>query len=84
MRTQIQLSRDQYRRVKRWAKDLGISISEAVRRCISEHLAREETRPRREELVAAALAVCGKYADSKTPSHVARDHDRHLAEAYRK
>ena len=84
VRTQIQLTEDQYRRLRRWARQLGISLSEAVRRCVAERLVLEERAPSREELVRAALAVCGKYADPDRPSRVAVDHDRHLAEAYRR
>jgi hypothetical protein len=84
VRTQIQLPEDQYRRLRRWAGRLGVSLSEAMRRCLAEHLDREEAAPSREELVRAALAVCGKYSGPKGPSRVAADHDRHLAEAYRR
>lgn len=84
VRTQIQLPEEQYRRLRRWSGRLGVSLSEAVRRCLAEHLAREEATPSREERVRAALAVCGKYADPKGPSRVAADHNRHLAEAYRR
>lgn len=83
VRTQIQLPEEQYRRLRRWAGRLGVSLSEAVR-CLAEHLAQEEATPSREERVRAALAVCGKYADPKGPSRVAADHDRHLTEAYRR
>lgn len=84
VRTQIQLPEEQYRRLRRWARRLGVSLSEAVRRCLADRLALEEAAPSREERVRAALAVCGKYADPAGPSRVAADHDRHLAEAYRR
>jgi hypothetical protein len=82
IRTQIQLSADQHRRLKRWAVRLGISLSEAIRRCVSDRLAEEEEAPSREELVAAALSVCGKYEDPGGASRVGHEHDRYLAEAY--
>jgi hypothetical protein len=84
MRTQIQLPEEQYRRLRQWARRLGISVSEAVRRCVADRLAVEETTPSREERVRAALAVCGKYADPQGSSRIAIEHDRHLAEAYRR
>ncbi len=84
VRTQIQLTQDQHRRVKRWARQLGISFSEAVRRCVAERLDREKSAPSYEARVRAALAVCGKYSDPQGPSRVAQDHDRHLDEAYRR
>lgn len=61
-----------------------MSLSEAVRRCVADRLAVEEAAPSREELVRLALSVCGKYADPGGPSRVAQEHDRHLAEAYRR
>lgn len=82
VRTQIQLPEDQYRRLRRWARRLGVSLSEAVRRCVSDRLAVEEVAPSREERIREALAICGKYADPAGPSRVAREHDRHLAKAY--
>lgn len=84
VRTQIQLQEQQYRRLRRWARRLGVSLSEAVRRCVADRLAREEAAPSREDQVRAALAICGKYADQKESSRVAADHDRYLAEAYRR
>jgi hypothetical protein len=82
IRTQIQLSPDQHRKLKEWAKHIGISLSEAVRRCVADRLVQEESAPSREEVVAGALSICGKYEDPKGPSRVGREHDRHLAEAY--
>jgi hypothetical protein len=82
LRAQIQLTPEQHRQLRRWARHRGVSVAEAVRRCIDETLAREEAAPTREARVRAALAVCGKYHDPKGPSRVAREHDRHLAEAF--
>ena len=61
-----------------------MSFSEAVRRCVNDRLAVDEAAPSREDLVRSALAVCGKYSDRERSSRVAVDHDRHLAEAYRR
>lgn len=84
VRTQIQLPEDQHRRLRRWARQRGISLSEAVRRCVAEQLTQDGSSPTREERVQAALAVCGRYADRSAPSRVAVEHDRHLADAYRR
>jgi hypothetical protein len=80
VRTQIQLT-DQYRRLRRWAQALGLSLAEAVRRRIAEHLAADEVAPSREDRIRAALALAGKHSDPDP--NVAVDHDRYLAEAYR-
>jgi hypothetical protein len=84
VRTQIQLEKRQYDSLKRWARRLGISLSEAVRRCVAAKLAAEETSPTPADRLRDALSVVGKYADAESPSRVARDHDRHLAEASRR
>lgn len=82
IRTQVQLSEDMHRHLKRWANRLGISMSEAVRRCVAERLAAERLELGREELVREALAVVGKYADPAGSTHVAVEHDDELAKAY--
>ena len=82
VRTQIQLAEDQHRRLTRYAGRLGISLAEAVRRCVDAQLDREMAAPSRDDRVRAALAVCGKYRDPQGDTDVARNHDRHLGEAY--
>ncbi len=84
VRTQIQLSEEQHERLKRWAQGRGISLAEAVRRCVSDRLAGEAVEGGRVDRVREALAVVGKYADPDGPSRVARDHDEHLTDAYRR
>ena len=83
VRTQVRLAEDQHRRLTRYAGRLGISLAEAVRRCVEAQLDREMTAPSREDRVQAALAVCGKYRDPQRDTDVARNHDQHLGEAYR-
>jgi hypothetical protein len=83
VRTQIHLTDDQHRDLKGWAVRLGISLSEAVRRCVADRLASESARSNREALVRDALVVVGPYADPAGASTVARDHDEHLADSYR-
>ena len=82
VRTQIQLTEEQHRGLHQYARKLGISLSEAIRRSVGSLLASQEAAPTRAELVREALAVCGKYTDPRGQTRVAREHDRHLAEAY--
>lgn len=82
VRTQVQFSEEMHRRLKRWASRLGISMSEAVRRCVAERLADEKLELDRADLVREALAVVGKYSDPSGATRVAREHDAQLAEAY--
>jgi hypothetical protein len=84
VRTQIQFEEAQHRWLKRWASRLGVSVSEAVRRCVADRQAAEVTTADRASRLRDARAVCGKYTDPSGPSRVAKEHDRHLATAYRR
>ena len=83
VRRQIQLTEEVDAQLRRWARRLGVSLAEAVRRCVAERLAKERIVADRKTLAREALAACGKYEDPEGPSRVALDHDRHLAEAHR-
>ena len=83
VRTQIQLTEEQHRLLKRWAGRLGISLAEAVRRCVADRLAVEQLEAGHAERVREACAVIGKYADPEGTSRIAKEHDEHLAQAYR-
>ena len=82
VRTQIQLTETQHRKLSHYSRRLGISLSEAIRRCVNAQLEHDRTAPAREERVRAALAVCGKYRDARGETQVALDHDRFLEDAY--
>ena len=84
IRTQIQLTPEQHRQLKRWARERGISLSEAVRRCVAERLAAERNAPTRADRVREVLALAGKYRDASGATDVAREHDAHLSDAYRR
>jgi hypothetical protein len=84
VRTQIQLTEAQHAELKRWAQELGISLAEAVRRCVAERLEAERSHPDRGLLVKEARAVYGRYADPEGESRVALDHDEHLSETFRR
>ena len=84
VRTQIQLTEAQHRELTRYSRRLGISLSEAIRRCVNAQLEHDRTAPGREECVRAALAVCGKYRDAGGETRVALEHDRYLDDAYRR
>ena len=82
VRTQIQLTETQHRELTRYSRRLGISLSEAIRRCVNVQLEHDRTSPAREDRVRAALAVCGKYRDTRGEARVALEHDRFLEDAY--
>ena len=83
VRTQIQLTEEQHRALKQWARRRRISLAEAVRRCVEERLAQDGTAVSPEGLLREAAAVFGKYADPEGASDIGRDHDRYLDRAYR-
>jgi hypothetical protein len=56
-------------------------MSEAVRLCVADRLEREVGGSTRSDLVARALAVCGRYRERTGHGNVAAEHDSHLAEA---
>ena len=79
-RVQVQFTDTQQRALKRMATALGVSFSEAVRRCVESHLAREGSSDDRVSRVRAARAVAGKFASGR--HDVARRHDAELVDAY--
>ena len=84
VRTQIQLTEAQYRQLKSWAARLGVSLAEAVRKCVDDRMSVEGSLSNRKAMVREALAVLGKYEDPEGLSRVAADHDQHVSEAYRR
>ena len=83
VRTQVQLTPDQCRRLKRWAQQRSISLSEAVRRCVDKHLAAEHGSPATVTLLREALQGTGIVQDPEGDTEVAREHDQHLSGAFR-
>jgi hypothetical protein len=80
IRTQIQLTEDQVRRLRRIARVEGISLAEAVRRCVEKTL-HAEGGDRGARYTAAAKLV-GTFRDREGATDLAAQHDRHLDEAF--
>jgi len=78
IRTQIQLTEEQARKLRRAARLQGISMSEMVRRCLERGLA--ETTGRAERY-ARALPLAGMFRDREGASDVSERHDAYLDEA---
>jgi hypothetical protein len=79
IRTQIQLTEDQARRLRRAARAQGISMAEMVRRCIETGLdeaAEQATR------FARASTVLGRFRDPTGARDVAANHDVYLDEGF--
>lgn len=79
IRTQIQLTEEQSRRLKAAANRKGVSVSELIRQGIDAALA-QEAAPSREQLIRRALQAAGQFHSSQ--SNVASEHDRYLGEAF--
>lgn len=79
IRTQIQLTAEQSRRLKRIAQRKGISVAEVIRQSI-DIVTVSEGMPDRDEMKARARLLFGKYQDNA--SDVSERHDRYLSEAF--
>ncbi len=81
VRTQIQLTDDQARDLKRLAAARHLSLAELIRQGVDAIL-RSNTVMDIAEKRKRALALAGKYRSGK--HDISRNHDRYLAENYRK
>jgi hypothetical protein len=79
IRTQIQLTPEQAKALRRLAAAEGVSQAELVRRFVDEGLLRFRGRGGAER-VRRALAVVGRFRSGHRD--VSERHDRHLDEAY--
>ncbi len=80
VRTQIQLSESQARRVRAVAQQEGISMAEGIRRCVDAAL--EDENHDLDELYARALSMAGSLEDPEGATDLAERHDDYLDEAY--
>ena len=76
IRTQIQLTDDQARRLKRMAAQRGVSMAELLREGAERVLADNDVDERWER----ASELIGRYRDPA--AEVAAQHDRYLNDAY--
>ncbi|MFQ5790331.1 MAG: CopG family transcriptional regulator [Acidobacteriota bacterium] len=78
IRTQIQLTEEQARRLRAKARDGGVSLAEIIRRYLDRQLKLE--RPNRAELYGRAARLVGRF---RVDTHdLASEHDRYLEEAF--
>ncbi len=81
VRTQIQLTEQQARRLRARAREQGVSLAEMVRRCVDKGLT-EEADQDREALYDRAARLVGRFVDRKGARDIAARHDRYLDEAF--
>lgn len=80
IRTQVQFTDEQARRLRRAASREGISVAELVRRCVVQALGDDEQQL--QAAYARAASVIGAFLDPQG-GPVAEDHDHYLDEAFR-
>jgi len=80
VRTQIQLTERQARRLRAQARERGVSLAEIIRRCVEKGLADEV--PSRAALYDRAARVVGRFPDRRGVRDISSKHDRYLDEAY--
>ncbi len=80
VRTQIQLTENQMRALRRIAAASGRSMADLIREGVDLYLTGEQ-RMGRNEQIARALRVVGKFASGR--SDISSEHDRYLGEAFR-
>jgi 16S rRNA U516 pseudouridylate synthase RsuA-like enzyme len=76
IRTQIQLTEEQARRLKRIAAERGISVSALIREAVQMAVAVDDGPARWQR----ALSAVGKFRSGK--KDVSVEHDRYLAEDF--
>ncbi len=80
IRTQIQLTDEQARRVKRIAAERQVSMATVIRQGVDRLLKSTETAATGDERIERAIAVAGQF---RSGGDGAAQHDRHLQEAHR-
>lgn len=81
VRTQIQLTEQQARRLRAQAQERGLSLAEVIRRYVEKGLADEA--PGRAALYERAAGLVGKYRGATGTRDLSSKHDRYLAEAFK-
>jgi hypothetical protein len=80
VRTQIQLTEQQARRLRAQARERGLSLAEVIRRYVEKGLSEEA--PNRAALYERAARVVGRFRDRRGARDVSSRHDRYLDEAF--
>jgi predicted Ser/Thr protein kinase len=81
VRTQIQLTEEQARKVKKIAASRGVAMAEVIRDAV-EGVIRSNAGTISEERRTRAIEILGKFRSGK--KDVSKQHDAYLAEAWSK
>jgi hypothetical protein len=80
LRTQVQFTEAQARRLRSIARREGISVAELVRRSVDRALRDEASQPHARYERAARLV--GTFHDRERATDLSRKHDDHLTDAF--
>jgi len=80
VRTQIQLTEQQARRLRARAREQGLSLAEVIRRYVEQGLANEGSH--RSARYERASKLIGRYRDTQGARDVSVGHDRYLDDAF--
>jgi hypothetical protein len=80
VRTQIQLTDQQARRLRTEARERGMSIAELIRRYVEKGLSEEATD--RAALYTRAARLVGRFNDRDGARDLSAEHDRYLDETF--
>ncbi len=81
VRTQIQLTDRQARRLRAEARERGLSLAEIIRQYVEKGLS--EGAPDRAVLYERAARVVGRFRDRGRARDISKNHDRYLDEAFK-
>jgi len=81
IRTQIQLTEQQARRLRAQARERGVSLAELIRQCVDTALAEEA--PNRMALYDRAARLVGRFPDRRGARDLSTRHDSYLDEAFK-
>jgi len=80
VRTQIQLTDEQAKRIKQVASQTGVSMAELIRRGVEKVLS-DVPEPSPDELVRRAIAAAGKFHSLTRDAAI--HHDDYLSDAFK-
>jgi len=81
VRTQIQLTEDQAKALKKIAQSRRLSVAELIRKAV-DTIIRSSTVVDREERHKRAMEIVGKFSSGKRD--ISKKHDLYLTDAYNK
>lgn len=81
VRTQVQLTEEQARKLRRLARQEGISLAEIIRRYVDDGLAGQTFD--RSGLYRRAAGLVGRFPDVGGARDLAGGHDRYLEDTFR-